>query len=394
MSDAPLPAPAGVEDAIPAALEHVALVLQGGGALGAYQAGVYAALAEAAVEVDWICGISIGAINAALIVGNPPERRVERLRQFWQMITEPPIQIPGLPQFADLPWGLTDEARSWTQRMSAFTNMVYGATNFFTPRPLPPWNMQAESPAGVSFYDTAPLRATLEKLVDFDRINAKPIRISVGATNVKTGAPVFFDNLERNITVAHIMASAALPPSFPPVEIDGEYFWDGGVVSNSAMQHVVDSRPRYSALAFQVDLWDADGEVPRDITGANLRATEIHGASRINMSLEEFRELQHMRMALRRLLDEVPEEHRNKPEIQKLAEEARLQVATVVLLKYQARKHEGASKVFDFSRASMETHWRAGYEDAQIALNEPELFEAPDIYQAARVFDVHRGWIG
>ncbi len=372
--------------------ERVALVLQGGGALGAYQGGVYQAIYEANIDVQWICGTSIGGINGALLAGNPPERRVERLRDFWEAVTEPPIRIPNIPWFSQLPWNGNGQARYWTNRISAFATMFHGAPDFFTPRPFPPVSSAAENPELVSYYDTAPLHATLARLVDFDLINSRPIRFSVAATNVRTGAPVYFDNLQRPITPAHVMASASLPPGFPPTEIDGEYYWDGAVVSNSPMQYVIDDRPRYSALVFQVDLWDANGEVPLDIPSANLRALEIHSASRLNITLEQYKKTQKFRHALSRFLDQLPEVCQNDPEVQFLAQEAHVKVATVVQLKYQSNKYETAGKTFEFSRAAMEEHWQAGYDDTKIALGEPGIFELPHVSEAARIFDVHHGW--
>jgi len=373
--------------------ERVALVLQGGGALGAYQAGVYQAIDEARIGVHWLCGTSIGGINAALIAGNPPEQRVERLREFWETITKPPIEIPNVPWFSDLPWNGNGQARYWTNRMSAFATMFHGAPGFFKPRPFPPVNSAAENPEDVSYYDTAPLKATLERLVDFDRINSKDMRISVGATNVRTGVPIYFDNTEQKLSVEHIIASASLPPGFAPTKIDGEYYWDGGVVSNSPMQYVIDKRRRYSALVFQVDLWDADGEVPLDIPSANLRALEIHSASRINISLEQYRKAQQFRHALSRFLDQLPEKCQNDPDVRFLAEEAHVKVSTIVQLKYQAKKYETAGKTFEFSRRAMEEHWQAGYEDTKAALGEPAVLELPALCEAARVYDVHRGWM-
>jgi len=409
--------------------ERVLLVMQGGGALGAYQAGVFAGLAETNVHLDWVCGVSIGAINAALIVGNPPEKRVARLREFWEAVTEPPIMLPALPWFAklpwasgdptrlwvdrmsaaaakpygtpifslpslsDLPWGSGDSGRVWTIKMSAAATMLYGTPNFYSPRPNPPVSSAAERPDAVSFYDTSPLKVTLEKLVDFDLINSRQVRLSVGATNARTGASVYFDNSEQKITPAHIMASGALPPGFPPVEIDGEYYWDGGVVSNSPLQFVADSTPRYSSLVIQVDLWDANGEMPLDTTTANLRATEVHSASRLNVSLEQFRNMQQLRRDLGKLLEEVPKERRSDPQIQRLSEAARVQLVMLVRLKYQAKKYETANKMFDFSRRSMEERWAAGYDDAQVAISERGVRELPDPSVAARIFDVHHGWV-
>jgi NTE family protein len=372
--------------------ERVALVLQGGGALGAYQAGVYQAIHEASIEVNWICGMSIGGINGALIAGNPPERRVERLREFWEAVSKPPIRFPNMPWLSATPWNGNGHARHWANKVSSLSTMLNGVPDFFTPRPFPPLNSAAESPDVVSYYDSAPLKATLERLVDFDLINADPMRLSVGATHIRTGAPVYFDNQKQAITSAHIMASASLPPGFPPTEIEGEYYWDGGVVSNSPMQFVIDDRPRYSALVFQVDLWDANGEVPRDIPSANLRAMEIHSASRLNISLEQYKKTQKFRHALSKFLDQLPDLCQNDPEVQFLAEEARVKVATVVQLKYQSNRHETAGKTFEFSRIGMEEHWQAGYEDTKAALGEPGVLELPAISEAARIFDVHHGW--
>ncbi len=374
--------------------ERVALVLQGGGALGAYQAGVYQAIHEAKIDVHWLCGTSIGAINGALIAGNPPDKRVERLRDFWETVTKPPLRIPNLPWFTELPWNGNGHARFWTNKISAFATMVHGAPGFFSPRPFPPVNSTSEDPELVSYYDITPLKDTLARLVDFDRINVQPepMRFTALATNVRTGTPVYFDNRERKITAAHILASSSLPPSFPPTEIDGEYYWDGGVVSNSPMQFVVDNRGGHTALVFQVDLWDASGEAPLDIPSANLRAMEIHSASRLNISLEEYKKTQKFRHALRRFLDELPAECQNDPEVQFLSEQARVKVATIVQLKYQANKFETAGKMFEFSRQAMEEHWQAGYEDTRVALVEPGVLELPHVSEAARIFDVHHGW--
>jgi NTE family protein len=373
--------------------ERVALVLQGGGALGAYQAGVYQAIHEAHIEVHWLCGTSIGAINGALIAGNPPEKRVERLREFWETVTEPPVKLPNVPWFTDLPWQGNGQTRYWINRISAFATMLHGVPDFFSLRPFPPVNSAADSPAGVSYYDTAALKATLGRLVDFDLINREPMRLSIGATHIRTGAPVYFENTDDKITPAHIIASASLPPGFPPTEIDGEYYWDGGVVSNSPMQYVIDNRRRYSALVFQVDLWDANGEVPLDIPSANLRALEIHSASRVNISLDQYRKTQQFRYALRRFLDQLPDRCQNDPDVRFLAEEAHVKVSTIVQLKYQSKKYETAGKTFEFSRRAMEEHWQSGYDDTKVALGEPAVLELPNECEAARIFDVHHGWV-
>jgi NTE family protein len=372
--------------------EHVVLVLQGGGALGSYQAGAFQALDEAKVQIDWLCGVSIGAMNSAVIAGNPPEKRVERLREFWDAVTQPPGVVSSFPWSLSPNLGPDEQARLLNNKMSAFANMVYGVPNFYSPRPIAIPGSVVEKPDQVSFYDTSPVRATLERLVDFDRINSKAMRLSVSATNAQTGELVYFDNTERKITVRHILASGSLPPGFPPTEIDGEYYWDGGVVSNSPLQWLIDVRPQFSSLVFQVDLWDARGKMPLDVGEANLRAMEIHSASRVNVSLDRFRKMQQTRNVLAELLQLLPTERRDDPRLQPLIEEAGGKATTLVQLKYQAGKDETGSKIFEFSRTTMEKRWRAGYEDARVALKQPGILELPDPSEALRVFSAHQGW--
>ena len=242
--------------------EVVALVLQGGGALGAYQAGVYEALHEARIHPNWIAGISIGAINAAIIAGNPPENRVERLREFWTHVTTDGPWLGTGNAFLGLAHG--DAMREILNQMSAALALASGARGFFTARPFLPWLYPVGTPEATSFYDTADLKRTLERLVDFERINAGETRLSVGAVNVRTGNFVYFDTATHTIRPEHVMASGALPPGFPAVEIDGEHYWDGGVVSNTPLQWIAESEPRRDTLAFQVDLWSAQGELPRE----------------------------------------------------------------------------------------------------------------------------------
>ena len=252
-------------------------MLQGGGALGAYQAGVYQAIHEANIDVNWISGTSIGAINGALIVGNPPDVGWNGCRILGNS-HQPSAAFQTMQWFSDL-WGSeNDQARSWANKMSTLSTMLHGAPNFFSPRPMPPINTTAKRPEDVGYYDNAPLKTTLERLVDFDLINRKTMQLSIGAANVRNGAPVTFDNLDEKMTIEHVMASASLPPGFALTRVDGEYYWDGAVVSNTPMQCVIDSSPSRSELVFQVDLWDSSGEVPLDIPSAYLRATEMHRA--------------------------------------------------------------------------------------------------------------------
>jgi NTE family protein len=242
--------------------KKVALVLQGGGALGSYQAGVYEALSTSPYLPDWVAGISIGAINAAIIAGNPPEKRVARLKAFWEGITAP-----------SSPWPISPGTMAGDhRRASSLRALMFGQPGFFSPRPPLHWLPGA---ASTSYYDTRMLKDTLERLVDFDRINAREIHFSVGAVNVRTGNFAYFDNTEMTIRPEHVMASGALPPGFPPVEIDGECYWDGGLVSNTPLQYVVEHIPRRSRLTFQVDLFHASGRQPTDLEEVSEREKDI-----------------------------------------------------------------------------------------------------------------------
>jgi NTE family protein len=364
--------------------ESVALVLQGGGALGAYQAGVYEALAEAGIQPDWVSGVSIGAINAAIIAGNAPNDRVDRLRTFWADIT-----CGGLwPLFNDpfaLPRG--DAMRNLLNQMSAGLAVASGASGFFAARPLVPWLHPAGTIEATSFYDTAALKRTLERLVDFDRLNAGMTRLSVGAVNVRTGNFVYFDSADDTIRPEHVMASGALPPGFAAVEIDGEHYWDGALVSNTPLQWVVESRPRRDTLAFQVDLWSARGELPRHMLEVMTREKEIRYSSRTRAGTDQFKHVQRLQHAVAGLIDKLPDELKNSAEAKLLSTVAHRKVYSIVHLIYRARNYEGHSKDYEFSRLSMKEHWRAGYHDARRTLRHPEVLERPD-GEGVRTFDL------
>ena len=363
--------------------ERIALLLQGGGALGSYQAGVFDALFEAGIHPDWVAGISIGSLNAAVIAGNPPEKRVARLREFWEEITAAPLLplIKGIDIKGDY-------LHSFVNQLRAFKVLLSGAPNFFEPRSLPPFLHAPGTPGALSYYDTKPLRATLERLVDFDRINSGPMRLSVGATNVATGNFVYFDTTTHEIRPEHIMASGALPPGFPPVEIEGEYYWDGGIVSNTPLQWVLDSHPRADTLAFQVDLWSARGELPRDLNEVDLRTKEIRYSSRTRLGTDEFQKMQRLRRAVDHLLRELPEERRNDPEWKLLESEADEKVYNVVHLIYRANKYEGACKDYEFSRQTMVEHWKAGCNDTIRTLRHPQVLQRPTNAEGFGAFDL------
>jgi len=363
--------------------EQITLLLQGGGALGSYQAGAYEALSEANLRPDWVAGISIGAVNSALIAGNVPEKRVEKLREFWEAVSTPPLGIPYLKSIE-----ITNElARRLVNQSRALGTLLYGAPNFFTPRPFPPMMWPAGTAGSVSYYDVAPLKNTIERLVDFDCINSNRMRFSVGAVNVGTGNFTYFDNSTHNITPAHVMASGALPPGFPPIEIEGEYYWDGGLVSNTPLQWVLDSRPRKDTLAFQVDLWSADGDLPLNLQEAEVRHKEIMFSSRTRAATNQFKQGQTFRRAFREVLEHLPDNLQTMPAVELLAKESDENVYNIVQLIYHAKSYEGASKDYEFSRRTMEEHWQAGYDDVVRSLQHPEVLQRPNNPEGVRTFD-------
>jgi NTE family protein len=391
--------------------ECIALVLQGGGALGAYQAGVFQALAEAGLEPDWISGISIGAFNSAIIAGNPPEARVEKLRLFWEAVTQPYVQWqapfgwPGAtaaagtsvaPRPSDFwtfaselaPALRADAARGFLNQWAAGRVLFNGTPGFFALRPVTPWFWPGSSMRATSYYDTTDLKRTLERLVDFDRINSGLTRLSVGAVNVRTGNFVYFDTTKDRIRSEHIMASGALPPAFAAVEIDGEYYWDGGLISNTPLRWVVDARPQRDTLVFQVDLWPSRGELPRNMAHVNTRQKEIMYSSRTRAASTHFTEMQSVRNAVSELLKKLPTELADAPEYAVLRQFSERKVWNLIQIIYRAKDYEGDSKDYEFSRQSMVDHWRDGYDDTVRTLAHPEVLERPRTADGVSIFDI------
>jgi NTE family protein len=366
--------------------ERIALILQGGGALGAYQAGVYQALAEANLHPDWVAGISIGAINSALIAGNSPAERVNRLREFWEAVSTPPFGIPD-PRWFEV---RGDLSRSLLNQVHSLGALLGGVPNFFMPRVPPPYLQPNGTLEATSYYDVAPLRATLERLVDFDLINAREMRFSVGTVNVRTGNFVYFDNATHQILPEHVIASGSLPPGFPATEIENEFYWDGGLVSNTPLQWVLDSRPGKDTLAFQIDLWSARGEFPRNLLEAETRQKEIRYSSRTRMATDQFKKQQILRRAAAHLLAKLPSALKQTPEAEMLALEADEKVYNLIQLIYRARNYEGNCKDYEFSRVTMEEHWRSGYNDAVRTLRHPEVLQRPQQMDGVFTFDLAR----
>jgi len=360
--------------------EHTVLVLQGGGALGAYQAGVYEAMVERGVAPDWVTGVSIGAINAALIAGNPPERRIERLREFWDLVSS------GMPLIAP---AFLDPLRMAFNRVSATATMAFGVPGFFTPRVPPPYMQPDGSLGALSVYDTTPLRDTLLRLIDFDLINGKTVRLSMGAANVHTGNSKYFDNRIDTITPDHIMASGALPPGFPPVQIDGDFYWDGGIVSNSPLWYVLDDSPRASAMIVQVDLFSATGEFPASLDQVLERAKDIQYSSKTRFNTNRVKELEGLRTALGRFLKKLPPKYHDDPDYKVLAPIAEYKRSITIMHLINRRLDSASSaKDYEFSRATVRQHWEAGLEDDRRTCAHPDWINALEIYDGVRAFDL------
>src|SRR6202790_380796 len=360
------------------------LVLQGGGALGSYQAGAYQALCHFDFQPEWVAGISIGAINAAIIAGNPPEKRVERLKEFWQMVSSP------------VPWNpvtKSDRGRSLFNETSAALIATFGVPGFFTPRipPAPLW--PPGSPQSQSYYDTAPLKKTLERLVDFDRINDLKCRLSVGAVSVTTGNFKYFDNFEfrklgKQIGPEHIMASGALPPGFPSILIEGEHFWDGGIASNTPLDYVLDMETTNDLLIFQVDLFSARGPLPVSLLEAAEREKDIRFSSRTRMNTDKNKQIHNTRKALRELIGKLPDYLKNDPSVEILCRAARENTVTVVHLIYRSKNYESSSKDYDFSHVGMVEHWGAGVRDVHLSMRHKEWLERPQSDETMVTYDL------
>jgi NTE family protein len=306
--------------------------------------------------------------------------------RFWEQITAEPYADWSGRWLAEK----SDTVREWQNQMSAYFALLGGAPGFFAPRLPAPWLYPPGTVEATSFYDTSRLKLTLEQLIDFDRINSGGMRLSVGAVNVKSGNFVYFDTTTHKIGPEHVMASSALPPGFPAVEIEGEYYWDGGLVSNTPLQWIVDSHPRRDTLAFQVDLWNARGELPRSLAEVATRQKEIQYSSRTRAGTDNFKYVQQLRHALADLFEKLPEDLRNSPEAKLLRPAGGHKVYNIVHLIYRAKNYEGHSKDYEFSRASMQDHWRAGYDDAIRTLQHPEVLQRPVNHEGVFTFDLDR----
>lgn len=363
-------------------IEKPVLVLQGGGALGAYQGGAYEAMAAAGQSPEWVAGISIGAINCAIIAGNRPERRVERLRQFWERVSS---------NLTYGPLATDDTSRKLFNEASAALVASIGVPGFFAPRFLPGLFSVPGSPAAISIYDTSPLRATLLELVDFDLLNSGPVRLSVGAVQVETGNMKYFDTAHDKITPEHIMASGALPPGFPPVVIDGEAYWDGGLVSNTPLQYVLDGDgPREDMCVFQIDLFSARGPLPQSLFDIAQREKDIRFSSRTRLNTDVFKNLQNIRRALRRLETKLPASVKDSLDWHLLASQTCDAAITIVQLIHRRAAYSTQSNDYEFSRYTVDEHWQSGIADVQRTLTHPDWVNRQRPRDGVAVLDLTR----
>lgn len=355
-------------------------MLQGGGALGSYQAGVIDALARSNIEIDWVAGISIGAINAAIVAGNSPAKRITRLRQFWERVTPDNPFMPQLPG---------DAIREWEHVGAAMAVSTFGVPGFFSPRAMSQLWASPASAEATSFYDTKQLADTLNAFVDWDLLNDGPVRLSVGAVDVETGNFRYFDTSEKNcrIDARHIMASGALPPGFPAVEIDGRHYWDGGLVSNTPLSHIIEHQ-RDDMLVFQIDLFPAKGDLPRSLTDVWSREKDIRYSSRTRQVTDMLLARQKEHRAIARVLAKLPAAMADDPDVKALAKIAGARALSVVHLIYRTHAWEGGARDFEFSRRTMEEHWKQGGEAVDMSIKNGQLLAQNILEGRVAAFDL------
>jgi NTE family protein len=356
VTDEPTPAPKPRRTV--ADVGQVVLVLQGGGALGAYQAGVYEALHEAGIEPDWVIGTSIGAINASLIAGNEPKNRLARLREFWSRVE----QNPDFDVWSALPW-IGRSLPNWS-------TLANGIAGFFKPNPLAFLGLHVPlAPDAAGYYSTKPLQKTLDELVDFSRLSKCAPRLTVGAANVRTSEMRYFDSRDTKLTARHVMASGALPPAFPAVRIGGDLYWDGGILSNTPVETVFDDNPRRNSLVLAVHIWNPHGAEPDTIWQVMNRQKEIQYSSRAVSHIMRQKQIHRLRHVIAELAARLPEKERNDPRIKEMMTYGCLTRMHVVRLLAPRLDNEDHTKDIDFSRKGIKARWTAGYLDTQYILH-------------------------
>ena len=358
-----------------------ALVLQGGGALGAYQGGVFEALCEVGIEPDWLSGVSIGGINAAIIAGNTRGNQLDRLRDFWETVSSRNV-TQFMPE--------SEAFRLFQNQISAWSSMTVGLPGFYTPRTLSPWLQLSKTDESTSLYDTSELKSTLNRLIDWDILNNQEKRLSLGAVNVRTGNFRYFDTKFDRIGPEHIMASGALPPAFPAIKIDNEFYWDGGIVSSTPLQYLLEIEGLRDSLVFTVDLFSAQGSLPRSMTDVLGRQKDITFSSRTRNNTDTFKKIHSLQIKLHEALLRLPQDQLTDKDRAFLNRMQDIAQVDIVHLIYQQKSYEGHEKDYEFSNASMKEHWAAGLDDTRRTLRHREWFAIPDEVTGVAVHDLHR----
>lgn len=362
--------------------DTVALVLQGGGALGSYQAGVFSELVRQNVRIDWVAGISIGAINSAIIAGNEPDVACVRLREFWELVTS------GSMNFV---LGDNDYWREMNHFAGAAVAASVGVPGFYRPHMVMPSFAWPGTPAAVSMYDTTPMIETLNRFIDWDRLNNGPVRFSVGAVNVESGNFYYFDTQDpqgaQTIDARHIMASGALPPGFAPVEINGKHYWDGGLVSNTPLAYVLDNQTS-DMLAFQVDLFPARGVLPTKFADVLSREKDIRYSSRTRQVTNYYMKLRKEHEALRNVLAMLPTEMAELPDVKRVRALVEESAVNIVHLIYDVQNWESGMRDFEFSRATMNTHWDQGTRAVEAVMRKGDLLAQNILDGKTATFDL------
>ncbi len=354
-------------------LEEIVYLFQGGGALGSFQVGVYHALEEGGYFPDWMVGISIGAINASIIAGNPPAKRIEKLYQFWDSITHS-IELG----WQHLEVAGNEDFFSMYNAGSAYYALLYGQPQFFKPACVNPWFIQSSKPTEISFYDTTPLRKTIQELIDFDYLNNGNTRLSLGVVNVRTGKLKFFDNRKEPLGIDHIMASSAFPPGFPAVKIGKSYYWDGGLYSNTPLICVVNDLPHKNRLCFLVDLFDSTGLLPNNLDAVLERAKDINYAGHLDTLLNYYDVQLLLQKKIAHCIKNLPDHIKEDPNIQELAkygDDHNVHIAKII---YKAKLEELHSKDYEFSNISAKKHIAEGYLYTKKMLSDPKWWKDPD----------------
>ncbi len=353
----------------PRPYDKIVYLLQGGGALGSYQVGVCEGLLKSNREPNWVIGTSIGSINGAIIAGNKPEDRVKKLKEFWSIVATPlsSFLMPSDDKY------VRESQNFWTTQWT----ILFGLPNFFSPRLMNPWFVYSSTADKLSFYDTIDLKNTLEKLIDFELINSKKVRLTLCAVNVEDGLTVNFDNFKQEIRADHILASCALPPGFPAVKIDGKYYWDGGLASNTPLSVVLEEPKTCKALCFMINLFSHHEEDPKTMFDVIKRARDLEYAGRHREIFKYFCERHRLTILINKLLEQNVE-YRNNPIFQEVEKFGQTSALNIIRFHYKDRPYDMWSKDFEFSEQSMYEHYLNGKRDFEKALAKPKWFDVID----------------